>query len=190
MKKIIALALTLVLVLSMSVTVFASSPDLIGNGTHTSATNPETDAHKITLTVAGTSASSKVYYVEVKWDSLAFTYTFDANAKWDPTNHTYTNNTTGAWSTGNNTITAANHSNDDVNVTATVTDSINNDGVTVTVDKTTAQTIAAAIPNTDYDTASKVVFKVTPSGTPADLNVTAGTTIATVKITFAAGAAA
>lgn len=177
MKKIIALALTLVLVLSMSVTVFAE--EILQSG-YTGPEKMASDPQNVTITIAGTSANSKVYYVEVKWDTLAFTYTFATGATWDPTQHTYTNNNTGSWSDPK-TITVINHSNDNVTITATPQAAANNNGVTITA--SVANSALNSAVGTAVAEAPKTEVTVSVSGTPVDLDAQ-DTVVGTVVIAF------
>ena len=109
MKKFACLVLALAMVFSLGISAGAVSPIQALDGT---------DSKTVTVTVEA-SAVSTVYYVEVKWTDMEFTYSFDEKT-WDPTNHSYTE-TTGAWKdveAGKQPtadITVVNHSNAAVN---------------------------------------------------------------------------
>lgn len=112
MKKLICIALALVMTLALAVTCFAANE--VGLKTGENATN------EVKATYAATANDeSPVYFVDVAFGSMAFTYT-DAANKWNPEDHKY--NTPvgeGVWScaTDANKITVTNHSNVGVKAT-------------------------------------------------------------------------
>lgn len=194
MKKIITLALAVLMIFAMSVSAFAD--DYLGNWDSANdaadATTNETGAQNVTITLNDQAEDpAKVYYVQVLWESLAFTYTFASNAVWNPENHQYEvdgNAANGTWSDAA-TVTMKNHSNDIVNVTVSQEDANTSDAVTIVLSTEDAQDIAAAVPGTRYEDASAVNVTIQPQGVP-DVNTQDGTVIGTVKVTFAAGSAA
>lgn len=117
--------------------------------------------------------SKAVYKVEVKWESLDFTYNGDGT--WDAVDHIYEG---GYWADSDydRTVTVTNHSNWGITYTPSwvacgkdgdenITDAAaSKNGVTATLDKITAQTIAK-VPVGQADGNSDV-FTVTVSGKP------------------------
>ena len=113
MKKLTSVLLVLIMVLAMGVSVFAGT---IGNsalnGGSADVTGDVTvqiDDNKTTI----------VYYVDVTWGTLAFTYNKNANSgAWDPQTHEYGGDASeqGWVSNPNATVTINNHSNADIGV--------------------------------------------------------------------------
>ena len=128
MKKILSIVLAIAVLATFSVSAFAA----------TVTTVPGTDAKDVVVKIDSTSADNleKVYSVDVAWDSLDFTYTFDDNAKntWNPSTHTYSeeNDADANWDKTTANIKVTNHSNEAVGVAAAINTATNN-GVTATL---------------------------------------------------------
>lgn len=135
MKKLICIALALVMTLALSVTCFAEvTGDKVGLKTGENATN------NVTATYAATANDeSAVYYVDVTFGAMAFTYT-DAAKTWNPSTHKYElQGAEGAWTCadGANKITVTNHSNKGVTATLSYAAANDYDDVEGNFDKTT-----------------------------------------------------
>ena len=133
MKKILAIVLAFAVLSALSVNVFAAGAKT-DEGQGLGATSNNVDVIIDTTTVDDIAA---VYYVDVTWESLDFTYTFDDVVEnvWDPETHTYTveagENGNANWDKTSATITVTNHSNEAVAVVANAPAAMN--GVTTTV---------------------------------------------------------
>lgn len=182
MKKIITLALAVLMIFAMSVSAFAAP--VIDNRQDEDADNYE-GTNNVTVTLPsdeGVTTIKKIYYVVVDWESLAFSYTFDVTpgteVVWDPLTHTYKaedNPVEGQWSEGKQ-ITVYNHSNDEVTVTGQYAAGADENGLTVSLDKTTFDLDIAlendagnAVAETDTTLTDYDAFTVTVSGTPLDM---------------------
>lgn len=118
MKKFACFVLALTMVFSLGISasaaeIFDSRP---GKTPGTPADGSENWQSKKNVSVTVTAPmETKVYYVEVTWQEMEFTYTF-GDKTWDPTNHSYTEDS-GKWDvTPEAKITVANHSNAAVSV--------------------------------------------------------------------------
>lgn len=104
MKKLLVIILSVAMLCTASVAAFAANPIRSIGGT---------DSVNVSGTYVPGSATSTVYYVDITWGSMEFTYTDAAEGTWNPQDHTYDNSTAAAWSCadGANKITVTNHSN-------------------------------------------------------------------------------
>lgn len=203
-KKITAVATTLALTLGMSLSAFAadsidqfdSRPEATGipasgntyQGLAKGTDNKYTGSSTKDITVTTENASdTKVYRVDVEWDSLAFVYVFDAtNSLWNPEEHTYGSDTDGAWKDDRDSakITVRNHSNDAVWVTSafgTGTDkTITTNEVTATLTPNATSAIATAV-GTTFTNAPSEEITVSLTGKP---NTSAAINVGTITITI------
>lgn len=107
MKKLLALALTL----SMSTTAFAGT---VGNDGGTQTIDVQAQySNKVETAI--------VYDVDIKWESMNFTYTVNGKKTWNSDEHQYTTNTSAAWTSTGNSITVTNHSNTGITTSFTYT---------------------------------------------------------------------
>ena len=130
MKKALTLAMVLAIVCAMTVSVFAEGNHIINGATSYEVTEP---VHVNVL--QDTNHDTPVYSVDVKWDSLTFTYT---EGRWNAEDLTYD----GSWTAYAPTITVTNRSNAKVSITARFKDpddgnaqSKTTNGVTASLDK-------------------------------------------------------
>lgn len=100
-KRAIAVIMALVLLAVASISASAAS-STFGEGSEDINVN----AKYIDSVSSGT-----VYSVDVKWDSMEFTYTVSGTKVWNPAKHDYDISTSDTWSADNNGITVVNHSN-------------------------------------------------------------------------------
>jgi hypothetical protein len=156
MNRLVKFVVMVAVLCSMCATVFADVEDkqpqtardeIVGSrDTEAVATIPTNRKGDVYVKVANAPQNltvNKVYKVDVKWDSLEFTYDFgssnqnksDLEITWDPDNHKYSleegNDAVTGW--GDKTsanVTVENHSNAAVSVTTTFED--NNDDTIVT----------------------------------------------------------
>lgn len=162
MKKIISVLLAVALIAAMSVTVFAE--------TIQTANGSATNMVKVAVNSNNTGKTDGVYYVDVTWTSLDFTYSFsnDETNTWNPQTHTYgsSNYTGGNWNATTAKITVTNHSNEDVqgNVSFGGSATATKYGVTATLDKTAFD--LATGEGLTYDTAKKEEFTLSIAGVP------------------------
>ncbi len=104
MKKALAILLTLALMCA-GLTVFAGSATVSSPGGNT------------TIDVQGKYQSgdepATVYYVDVSWGSMEFTYNAATLGSWDPSTHSYVEGSQASWTydINANVITVKNHSN-------------------------------------------------------------------------------
>ena len=188
MKKIISVLLAVALIAAMSVTVFAHDS---ADNTFTSL--PCTDSSDVNVKIAtqtGTTVAT-VYHVDVTWDSLDFTYTYNKSEKnsWNPENHTFSEDgseDTNNWDKTSAKVTVTNHSNAAVNVAAAY--SANQEsaakGVTAKIDK--SEVALATAVGTPVSAAPSGEFTVTISGIP---NATGDFKVGTLTLTISAPAA-
>ena len=133
MKKILSIVLAIAMIFALSTTAFAATTktdeDLGAGATSTNAVDVIIDA-------SSTSNIEDVYSVDVAWDALDFTYSFsdDATNEWDPETHTYgdANYTDANWDKTTANIVVTNHSNEPVDVVATMDNAVKY-GVTTTL---------------------------------------------------------
>lgn len=160
MKKILSIILAIAVLATFSVSAFAA----------TVTTVPGTDANNVVVKIDSTSADKleKVYSVDVAWDSLDFTYTFDSTDKntWDPSTHTYSeeNDADKNWDKTTANITVTNHSNEAVGVAASI-DNATKYGVTTTLSNANFD-LATGVGLT-YATADSNTIGVAIAGVPS-----------------------
>ena len=166
MKKFATVLLALALMATLSMASFAATVDAVPGSEGKDLNVDFTDVVLSTTTV---------YSVDIAWDNdLVFDYSAGNQGAWNPETHAYGETTGAAWSDSDVTVTVTNHSNAAVTATLTVVD-VENDGVTVSGDKTGAQPLATAV-GTEVANAPKVEFTITASGTPtADAKVASAT---------------
>ena len=171
MKKLIAFALAALLATIFCVSAFAEAvdPSDITGGTtgdvtiKVQVTDPEDPENPVD--------PSKVYAVNLSWESLLFTYSGNA-VVWNETERYYEG---GTWDNTNGDITVTNNSNAAVGVSATI-DTVTKNGVT------------AAIANPIFDLASAEggvadsdVITVSVSGNPNVAEFTLGTVTVAIE---------
>ena len=166
MRKIINIALALSLILALSLTAMAAD---LG------------ESRDVTAKYVKTETEEPVYFVDLNWDGLTFTYTETAEKTWNPNTHSYTTETSGAWDKTEAKITVTNHSNVDVDVTMSVTP-VSGTGVNVAISGGNA-TLAAGVVD-QKDNADFVTGTMTISGKPNDTVTAAGVKVASVTVTI------
>lgn len=177
MKKILSIVLALVMVFALSTTAFAAFEQV-----------PSTDSGNVEVIIDSTTLTSieKVYYVDVEWEALDFTYSFnntDNKNIWNPLDHTYSEENGATEDNWDKTIiedaiTVTNHSNAAVGIAAT--DSVTLNGVTAST-------------SADFDLPSAVgyavdaaeitnTFDVSVAGVPTiEEDFTIGTIVVTIS---------
>lgn len=189
MKKLVSLVLALVLALAMSVTAFAGEAktetvdnSAFGSNTHATSTNT------VDVIIATGATIDRVYSVDIKWESLEFTYDFTtSNPTWDPETHDYKEEegTTG-WESDESSIQVTNHSNAAVEVSARFnnqTNEVTTSGVTATITSDQSFTgILATAEDTPVIEAPNTLFGVKVKGVPEKTeNFTVGTITVTIS---------
>lgn len=118
-KHTTASFLAFALAASTSIAAFATSTNDGSNPTNI----PIIGSYNADTTPYNADTTPYVVSVDIKWESMEFTYSDGNKGTWDPTTHTYTGSTQGSWSWNNQTetqnapaITVINHSNTGVNV--------------------------------------------------------------------------
>lgn len=123
MKKLFSVLIAMVLVVSMSVIVFAA-----GTPIENYASSDNTTSGTVVVKIGEESIEkiTRVYSVNLEWDSLDFTYSFSEynGDSWDPATHTYgsVDYVGQNWDKNNANIKVINHSNASVGVLATFED--------------------------------------------------------------------
>lgn len=183
MKKIISVLLAVALIAAMSVTVFAATP-----AAQTIQELSGTATGQVDVKIAKNAEQdiTKVYYVDVTWDSLDFTYTFNKSKTntWQPGSHTYTEegNANANWDKTSATVTVTNHSNAAVVVSAAAPTAMNGVSVAVTDPVNLPSAVGKATDAADL----KGTFTVSVSGVPT---VESDFTIGNVTLTISDPAA-
>ena len=170
MRKFLTMILALAMVMSMATVAFADTIETDGG----------TSGGWVDV-VINTSTQNPVYYVDVTWDSMVFTYSFGSTPKWDPESHTYiTESSEGVgWYVGEHAgveeassrVLVVNHSNAAVKVQAAWENGEPKwpKGVTVTLDTQEHVLESAAVVAYGEDNighAANASIEVTVSGTP------------------------
>lgn len=122
LKKLCLLALALAFALTMQTNVFATQAGI----------NSESEKADIDVNARYTDSVDfpTVYYVDVAWGEMEFTYTVSGEKLWDPEKHDYTISTSDSWTATGNEITVTNHSNTAVKAEFTYTASNGHNTVT------------------------------------------------------------
>ena len=171
MKKVFTLLLSLALIATLSVASFAA----------TATSVPSSEGKDLNVGYTAQTAASTVYSVDILWeDDLAFDYSAGTQGAWDPTQHDYAATSGAGWPDDTVAVTVTNHSNADVVVNLSVTDTNAEDGVTVTP-ATASDTLTSGV-NLAYEAADAVTFTLKATGTPT----AAITKVATATVSFAA----
>lgn len=181
MKKFLALVIVVAMTLTLAVNVFADT-----------ATKEETGNQIVDVTVSTTTDSiTPVYYVEVVWVGLDFTYEIGTVTGWDVANknHDYTGSTASGWGatradSATGTITVTNHSNVDISVSHSAAKVAGGDDLTVNTAFAPEmdENVDAATRELPWEDADKTVINVTVGGTPS--GITGRTKVATVTVTI------
>lgn len=183
MKKLLSVLLAATMVIGLASTAFADSGSKTFDSTNTGEeTPPYTQTISVKAKVKDGSIKTR-YNVKVEWADL--TFTFDRSAQtWNPETHLYEGD--GAWVADgkiSNAIKVTNHSNAEVEVTATAPSETKN-GVTAALSITTATTLKNASVGDIYgapDKADAVSYDVTVSGKPTtDAEITVGDITVTI----------
>ena len=122
MKKLTSVLLVLIMVLAMSVSAFAATYD-----SRVDAVLPWTDQGTVQVIVKD-NTKADVYYVEVTWDDLQFTYNIGSAGQWDPEDHVYEGAVEEGWDNDEHsgTVTVKNHSNQAIKAEAALHNSDKN----------------------------------------------------------------
>lgn len=115
MKKFLTLALALVMVLTLSVNVFAEDAT-IGDADGSDSI-PSNDTEIPVTVVKDENAAAEKYKIDISWEAMNFTY--EVNHSYNVTTHEDTS--TGRWVDADAEIKITNHSNAQINYTATIT---------------------------------------------------------------------
>ena len=167
MKKALSLILALAVVLSLSIPAFAS--DLGGT-------------QDVTAKYEKTETEDPIYFVELNWGDLIFTYSETTEKTWNPNTHTYEETVTeSGWDKTQANITVINHSNVEVDVTMSLK-AVEGTGVEVKLSGGNA-TLAAGVEG-DVSGAASVTGVLTVSGTPNDTVTAAGIKVGKITVTI------
>lgn len=172
MKKLFATIIALAMVLSMSVTAFAAEGSVTGQGAGDKTIDVTAKYDKSTST-------ETVYNVDIKWDSMTFTYTESGTKVWNPATHTYTTSKTSGWDKTEANVTVTNHSNASVDVSVEYAP-VAGTGVSGAVTNGSA-TLAAGVEGKP-DEADSMTATLTISGTPNSTVTEDGVKIGTITI--------
>ena len=159
MKKILSIVLAIAMIATLGINAFAANVTTV----------PGSETGDVVVKIDGTSADNlaKVYSVDIEWDSLDFTYTFDSTDEntWDPSTHTYTeaNDGTTNWDKTTANIKVINHSNEAVGVAASI-DNATLNGVTTTLSNASFDLDTGV--GLTYDTADSDTIGVAIAGVP------------------------
>lgn len=173
MKKMIAIMMAGTLVLGTSVFAFAEDPTptpaKTDAGLNLSSDDKSTSSLDVNVKVLDKDITT-VYYIDVEWYSMDFTYTFGTGDTWNPETHTYQTGD-GKWDKTKSTVDIINHSNAPVNVAAgfiqegssSTTATMNGVTASVALDKNQVDTGVGLT----YTTADKATATVSISGVPS-----------------------
>ena len=176
MKKFACLVLALAMVFSLGISA--------GAVTDTIKAVPGSSTGDVSVTISGSEAV--VYYVDVEWKDLTFTY--DGTKTWDPATHTYTKEPEWTTTAIESAIVVKNHSNAAVTVSVakTVYDDTNR-GVEFFVTPTGNETLATAV-GTNVNAPHSVSYKVAVNTATAPSNLSTGTfKIGQIAVNISAG---
>ena len=200
MKKFLALLLAVMMIASMSLTAFAADNEGLlydSNGNNKSTSN-------VTIAMDGSVPTDEVYYVNVSWKALSFTYSFVAGVTWDPLTHQYVaanDAPIGSWKWTDNTstvtgnaagvelekaITVTNHSNASVDVVAAFGSdaTMTTNGVTATIEEGVVVREIGTAEGTAVGNAPAITYDVVVNGAPTtDTGFELGTITVTVSST-------
>lgn len=173
MKRILAAVIAAFMVASMSGTALATG----GN----SATGVGIGKESIDVTASYKPSGSvgTVYNVDIKWDSMKFTYTESSGQVWDPSTHTYSGSSSGKWDKTTADITVTNHSDSAVDVAITYTPT-GDTGITGTITNGTATLQAGKIGKPNEADSMTATLKI--SGTPNSSVTEDGVKIGTITV--------
>ena len=174
MKKLLSLLLATLLLISLSTNVLAVKLDTLGEEGST-----EID---VTAKYQASSNTPTVYSVDIKWESMTFTYTETGTKNWNPSNHSYsTDNVQGAWDKTSATITITNHSNAavDVTLTPTITQGLGITGILMDPTATLDAGVEGNYAGADSHTSTLII-----TGTPNNAITADGVKVGTIKVTI------
>lgn len=172
MKKLVTLVLALALVLSIGTTALADTVTDVD----------ETRTIDVTAKYTSSTTTGTVYYVQIDWDPMTFTYTEKKTETWEPTNHSYSTSATGSWDRTSSEVTVTNHSNVDVDVAMSYAAKATDIGVTATLTGGNKTLSAGEVGG--YKTADSVTGTLTITGTPNSKVTATGITMGTITITI------
>lgn len=176
MKKFACLVLALAMVFSLGISASAV--------TDTIKAVPGLSTGDVSVTISGT--ESIVYYVNVEWKDLTFTY--DGTKTWDPATHDYIKEPEWTTTAIENAIVVENHSNAAVKISVNKTAYDTNRGVEFSVTTTGNETLATAV-DTPVNAPPSVSYKVAVNENSAPSNLSAGTfKIGQITVNIAAAA--
>lgn len=167
MKKLLSVLTAMAVLGSLTCGVFAAGP--AAGDDRKKDLSDDANSKTVIDVSAKLTHGGEVYYVDVEWESMEFTYEFGT---WDPEEHEY-DDATGAWENadGNATskVTVLNHSNDQVNVKATQADKSSTDGLSIELSGDATADAGDTLDDAsitgiygDFDKADKTEIIVTP----------------------------
>lgn len=171
MKQLFAGLLALVMVLSTGMTAAAAQNDTsMGTGDKTV---------DVTASYHPSNEAETVYHVDIKWDSMSFSYTETGKKTWNPDTHTYSGDAGGKWDKTEASITVTNHSDVAVKVAVTYTPKADT-GITGAITNGSATLSAGEVEKPEQADSLTATLKI--SGQPNASVTEAGVTIGTVTI--------
>lgn len=203
MKKFLALLLAVMMIASMSITAFAADDDDSTGLMYGDNQSVNTSDSTVLVNFDGSVPTDTVYYVNVTWKALDFTYSFVQGVTWDPVNHVYQpkDGQIGSWKwfdgtdtktgdasgvTLDDAITVVNHSNASVYIVAgfgatNPSAAMTSNGVTATiVEGITSREIVTA-EGTIATEAPEITYDLTVGGTPT---TDSGFELGTITVTI------
>jgi len=173
MKKIVCMLLVVVMMFALAISAGAAVNSNTGSGTEEGV---------VKITVVSQNNTTKVYSVDIAWDSLIFTYS-NGSGTWQPGDHSYAQSGQG-WvaDTGNgqvkvgdnivSEVTVTNHSNANIWYTASYNDDdtpfVDANDVSVVLGGNYEDVQVDAGEVGQHATADKDVFTVTVGGNPGN----------------------